>query len=261
MELMTAQSGQEHLLRMVDARGHPVEILSGQLIWNDNWELLPPAPGKPIEIRMIRVRPSGVGQAEVRTPTTLFADSAILANDVRAETPSQRLVFSLVLRGARTADADAAVLGELSVPGLTFSASPTDQYRAMSSTQLLAAARPWLDRSQPDPLVAKAASELERHLRRLSRDILSKRHERMALASSCLVMILTGAVAALHLSRRQPLAVYLFTFFPALACVVTISGGQQMIVKQGPVGLWLMWAGVGGLSLYTLWMFWRLRRH
>lgn len=261
MELMTAQSGRDNLLRMVDGRGHPVEIVTGQLVWKDRWELLPPAPGKPVEVRMVRVRPSGVSQAEIRTPTTLLADSAVLANDARAETPSQRLVFSLVLRGVRTSDAGGAVLGELSVPGLTFGASPTQEYRAMSSTQLLAAAKPWLERPEPDPLVAKAASELERHLKRLSRDILSKRHERMALAASCLVMILTGAVAALYLSRRQPLAVYLFTFFPALACVVTISGGQQMIVKQGPVGLWLMWAGVGGLAIYTLWMFWRLRRH
>jgi len=262
MELMTEQSGRDHLLRLLDGRGNPVEVVTGQMVWQaDRWVLLPVRAGEPIEVRMVRVRASGVDSGEVRTATTLLAAGAVISNDVASENPGQRLVFRLELDKARTADAGGAELGTLAIPGLTFAGSPLETYRGMGCAELLGAAAPWLERAEPDPLVKKAAEDLRKQLTRLDRDILSKRNERMALAASCLVMILTGAVASLSLSRKQPLAVYLFTFFPALACVVTISGGQQVTVKQGPIGLWLMWAGVAGLAAYTLTMFWRLRRH
>jgi hypothetical protein len=55
--------------------------------------------------------------------------------------------------------------------------------------------------------------------------------------------------------------VYLWTFVPAIVSLVTISGGQQMVRQAGTNGLVLMWAGVGGLTLYTLLVYRSLARH
>jgi hypothetical protein len=81
------------------------------------------------------------------------------------------------------------------------------------------------------------------------------------MALSCAVMILTGAVTALLFSRKLPLTVYLWTFLPALATIVTISGGQQLVHQIGPAGLTLMWSGVAALGLYTFIVFLKLARH
>jgi drug/metabolite transporter (DMT)-like permease len=98
-------------------------------------------------------------------------------------------------------------------------------------------------------------------LGQLQRVILSQQNERLAMAVSCAVMVLTGAMTALLLSRRLPLTVYLWTFFPAIASMVTISGGQQATSAQGPAGLLLMWSGVAGLGLYSLIVFRILAKH
>jgi hypothetical protein len=55
--------------------------------------------------------------------------------------------------------------------------------------------------------------------------------------------------------------VYLWTFFPAIASMVTISGGQQVTSAQGAPGLILMWSGVAGLGLYSLIVFRILAKH
>ncbi len=112
-----------------------------------------------------------------------------------------------------------------------------------------------------DPEVAQRALTLSKRVTQMRRDVLAKVHERMAMAASCFVMTITGAVAALRLSRSMPLTVYLWTFFPALACLVTISGGQQMTRSVGGPGLLLMWGGVAGLLAYTLVVYRDLAKH
>lgn len=109
--------------------------------------------------------------------------------------------------------------------------------------------------------VRSAASGLRDRVEKLGREVVSKQHERAALAASCAVMVLTGALTALRLSLRQPLTVYLWCFFPALISVVTIAGGQQMTHGSGDQGLILLWGGVGALALFTLWTFRRVARH
>jgi hypothetical protein len=74
-------------------------------------------------------------------------------------------------------------------------------------------------------------------------------------------MIVTGAVVALRLSLSQPLAVYLWSFLPALLCYITIAGGQQTTHGSGESGLILLWAGVVGLAAYTLLSFRSVARH
>lgn len=109
--------------------------------------------------------------------------------------------------------------------------------------------------------VTSAANNLRTLEGVLQREITSKQHERLALASACMIMIVTGAVTALRLSLRLPLTVYLWSFFPALVCVVTISGGQQTTKAIGPAGLLLLWGGVALLTIYTAWSYRIVAKH
>ena len=113
----------------------------------------------------------------------------------------------------------------------------------------------------PDDFVAKPTRELRINIERLRREILSKRHERWAMAVSCLVMVLTGAITAIRLASGQALTVYLWSFFPALATVITISSGQQLTHQNGTTGLFVLWGGVGFLSVHALIAYMGLRRH
>ncbi|MFG0286140.1 MAG: LptF/LptG family permease [Phycisphaerales bacterium JB039] len=103
--------------------------------------------------------------------------------------------------------------------------------------------------------------ELDQRIAKLQREILSKRHERWAVSCACFVMIATGAIMAMRLAGASPLAVYLWSFFPALLALLTISSGQQMTYQSGPVGLLLLWGGVAGLAAYASVVFFSLTRH
>jgi lipopolysaccharide export LptBFGC system permease protein LptF len=132
---------------------------------------------------------------------------------------------------------------------------------AMPSPALAAAAAERARASAPGTALRDAYDDLTRELGALSREITSKQHERAALSVSCFVMVLTGAVTAVRLSRSQPLTVYLWTFFPALLAIMTIAGGQNMTHNAGVIGLPLLWAGVASLLAYTLAVYARLARH
>lgn len=93
------------------------------------------------------------------------------------------------------------------------------------------------------------------------REVLSKEHERYAMSLACLVMVVIGSVMAMRLRDALPLTVYLWAFFPALACVLAISGGQQLTHGQGTIGLVVLYAGVAGLGLFAAWEFVRVCRH
>lgn len=105
------------------------------------------------------------------------------------------------------------------------------------------------------------ARRLGESIEDLMREITSKQHERMALAVTCVVMVLSGALAASLLSQRLPLTVYLCAFLPALLCIITISGGQQMTHGTGSAGLLLLWGGVAALALASLGAYRVVARH
>jgi lipopolysaccharide export system permease protein len=116
---------------------------------------------------------------------------------------------------------------------------------------------------QPDApqRLRSAIEDLGRKTFALQREVLSKQHERMAMAVSCLVIVLVGAITALRLSQRLPLTTYVWTFLPGMVSIVTISGGQQLIEDSGTPGLVLMWGGVLALALYALVQYRMLARH
>lgn len=254
---------------MRDDRGRDVTIRCGSFSWNqDHWQLTPSTPGGEIEIRYSRSVPLGAdaGAGERLVPTIISAPLATMTNDLGPDRLAQRTHFRLVMDRAVTRDADASpqrtpARSTITFDDLTPAEDLLDRYLAMHPVALLQDAAAFVDKPDPDPSVIGPVRDCRGALQRLDNDILSKLNERLALAASCTAMIMAGAVTALYFSRRQPLTVYLFSFFPALLTYVTISGGQQITTKQGPVGLILMWSSVGLLLLYTLFMYLRLRRN
>ncbi len=109
--------------------------------------------------------------------------------------------------------------------------------------------------------IAAAGAELTDRVERLERQIVATWHERFALPAASFVMTITGAVMAMRLRAAMPLTVFLWSFFPALASVISISSGQNVAEDNLPLGLALIWSAVGALALYAGIVFLSLRRH
>lgn len=254
---------------MRDDRGREVVISCGKMAWLDNrWQLLPGTPGGSVQVQYTRSVPIGADAAsgERLIQTVIAAPVALLINDLGPDRMGRRTHFRLSMEQASTyelggAPPRGAARSNITLDDVTPAENLLEKFLDLHPAQLVEDARAFTDKPDPDPSVIGPAADCRGALQRLDNDILSKRNERMALAASCVVMILSGAVSALYFSRRQPLTVYMFTFFPALLTYVTISGGQQITTKQGPIGLLVMWSSVGMLLLYTLYMYTRLRKN
>lgn len=144
--------------------------------------------------------------------------------------------------------------------GLRPSGSALQETLALSNADLIALGRQQTN-PPPDAKTLYALDDLTRRTRRLENQVLSKIHDRFAVAASTLVITITGALAALAMSTRLPLTVYMFTFLPAVVAMVTISGGQQTTVNFGAPGLALLWGGVAGLLVYAGLLWRNLIRH
>jgi lipopolysaccharide export LptBFGC system permease protein LptF len=155
----------------------------------------------------------------------------------------------------------AGVLSERVIRGLRLKDLALPQVLDRSSSDLNATAAQWLEKRPDDGVIRRLRDDLASRSQDLFREITSKQHERLAAAVACLVMILTGAVMALRLRDSLPLAVYLWSFFPALAAVVTISAGQQLTHEHGMIGLLVLWGGVGALGVYAFSQYRLLARH
>ena len=118
-----------------------------------------------------------------------------------------------------------------------------------------------LDRAGMDAVLAPLRKALEDRIARLEREILAVHNERFALAASCLFIAALGAVVALRRRDGMPLQIYLWSFFPALAAVVTISGGENVAGDNTVTGLAVLWTGVAALGAYTLVELSALGRH
>lgn len=268
LEWIAASLRDQGRVDLADDRGHAVTVRARDLRREGSVLVFVPPPGGSVLVSYVRVVTGADGRETLHRRVATGA-SVRLESDAAAELVERRVSVKLSIERARERDdttgeslgPERAVIpvGRVAPP-----AGVLPDYLAMPARDLLAAAQPWLDRPTPDREVRErvaGAQGLEGALRRLDHDVMAKRHERTALAASCLVMVLCGAVTALKLASRMPLTVYLFSFFPALAAMVTISGGQQVTVKQGVPGLYLMWSGVVALAIYTLVIFVRLRRH
>jgi lipopolysaccharide export LptBFGC system permease protein LptF len=142
---------------------------------------------------------------------------------------------------------------------LSLPSKPEARFVPLGSFDLLNAAN-GTSTSESSSIVT-AETNLRKSILELMHRVTANQHERWALAVACLLMILTGALTALKFQNSMPLTVYLWSFIPALACIVTISGGQQTVIESGAPGLILLWGGIAGLGTYAFLVYRTVARH
>jgi len=256
-------------LRFTDLDGRSVELRAASLGASTYvgqalaWPITAASGG---EIIVTRTGGGVGGGGSVR----LSAKQALLVSDPDAELAEGVSRFAINLQqvrasGGTTGGSTNGPTGETDMAG----GSVRERFDLKSLSSAESSQTKWLEMSTPTLLAemkskgmtSPLGDDLEKKLRDLKWEVLSKQHERLAMAASCAVMVLTGAITALRLSRQMPLTVYLWSFFPALVSVMTIAGGQQTTHRYGPWGLVLLWGGVGLLALYTFVAFWSVRKH
>jgi lipopolysaccharide export LptBFGC system permease protein LptF len=246
--------------RLTDPQGRTFALRAAGLRWTKpRWELSA-APGSPIEVDMYPPGPGG--QPDLAGRIQISARSAGIRSDIEKTPANRRLTLRLELENTSAA-AGAQTAGQrekLSYSGLAPADNPLPDLLAMKSAELLeeAARR---TAGKPDDFIDGPARDLRLRILKLDREVLSKQHERAAMSVACLVMVLAGALTAMRLASSLPLTVYLWSFFPALACVITVSAGQNTTHQLGAGGLILLWGGVVALGAYALGAFWLVRKH
>lgn len=128
----------------------------------------------------------------------------------------------------------------------------------------------WARTVTPEELArAGLGSEVAANLRlvdvvsdRLRWEIDARVRQRLAQAITGPLLLILGSILAIRLRHATPLAVYLVAFLPAIADILLISAGEQMLRKgAGIEGHLLLWSGNMLLVVICL-ANWRiLRRH
>lgn len=120
--------------------------------------------------------------------------------------------------------------------------------RTLSSEKTLAEAK-----RVDDEEIASTASTLERQIRRLMREITSRRHERAATAVNCMLVLMLGAVIAMRLRQHVVLWIFFCSFVPAILAIIAIVQGQSMMEDlklDARLGIAMIWSG--NLALFVL---------
>jgi lipopolysaccharide export LptBFGC system permease protein LptF len=96
------------------------------------------------------------------------------------------------------------------------------------------------------PDLRKLADNAKDQITRLLNTISSEFNSRGSFSLSCLTLVLLGAALGIELRGRNPLAVFVVGFVPAVILVLLITAGQQLAegASKHPVaGISLIWAG------------------
>ncbi|MCC5822832.1 MAG: LptF/LptG family permease [Phycisphaerales bacterium] len=213
---------------------------------------------------------SGLVEVEVRGPDgrsdRLTARTARLGLQTAAENDpladrsaagSSR--FVLELAGVRLLGAGTEI-AQTAYRDLWPAEDPTADLLGLSSPELIEIARADPAAQSHGSGVPQAIREVERVIDYVQGKILAKQHERWALSASCVVMVVLGAVMAMHLKQTTPLVIYLWSFFPALASLIVLQSGQQMINNRGGIGVFVLWSGVVSLAILTVVVYRRMAR-
>lgn len=259
LEKLARSQGQ---ITLEDSSGSPVTIELSGFAWNERGlRMLPVTATREVRARLTR----GLDEAG-QVSTLISATEAYLITDMGEDRYTRDLVMQLEFSDARTREqgsaADGTQRGELILTGLRMPRRTDGRdylapYLEMPTRDVLAQA----DARTNDDFMQQSATELRRKIRNLDRSVLAKVHERISLSISCGLAILIGALAAMKMSRRTPLAIYLWSFVPAIATIVTIQGGTQVTKSAGEGGLVLLWSGVAVLLVYTGILYRAVTRH
>ncbi|NUQ52600.1 MAG: LptF/LptG family permease [Phycisphaerales bacterium] len=223
------------------------------------WVLQPTRAGGMIEVEKRLV---GAAPTKFTTPDAgLYTDMG--GADRLSRSMTMRLELDNVAAGPGTRDQAAGKRTKLVFSELSLVDGPMETLLDPVKTpaaKLLGEARPRVVEAG-DEFVKRPYADLEHSIASLLREITSKQNERFAMSVACVVMVVAGAMTAVRLSSSLPLTVYLWSFFPALATVITISSGQQLTHEHGWPGLLVLWGGVGIMGAYAAIGYWRLTRH
>ncbi len=245
----------EGQMQLESPLGQAIRIKGSDLVWEQGaWRVV--VDGGGIEV----LRAGGPGGQVDRWR----AEEVFLQTDLGRTREERRLEFDLELLQARVMDPGRQGEREqLAFGSLTFARVRPNELAERTTSNLLKTADLQISamgQRRARPLV-EAQEDLVERIARLKREILSKQHERLAMSVSCFVMVMTGAIVAMRLRHATPLAVYLWSFFPALGALITINGGQQMVHRLGEPGLPLLWGGNIVLGLYAFIAYRGLARH
>jgi lipopolysaccharide export LptBFGC system permease protein LptF len=204
-------------------------------------------------------------QASTRSTDRLRAQSANINPNATAtvdpfdtQSAPNRLALNLNLANitieGQSPDQPSTDIAQTSYASLHAPNDPLPSLLNNNSAQMLEAATDYRNESsiKHNAHIALLANHLDFEIKNLSREVLSKTHERYAFAIACLIMVLAGGVTAMRLKHTQPLMIYLWSFFPALLTILFIAGGQQAVHKSGSTALPLLWSGILLITLYTL---------
>ncbi|MEM8834219.1 MAG: LptF/LptG family permease [Planctomycetota bacterium] len=215
----------------------------------------PLVAGDPVRVEA-RLGSGATRDLQARTLRLRFDDAASAGAGVE---------FGLEYEGVRVVEGDEgsapAERDALEQSGVFIEGDPGADLLAERSSALLARALDHRQTSPRAPMIAQAATRLSDRIDDLRREVLSKRHERIAYSGAAALMVLIGAAAGLRLRDAMPLPVYLWSFLPALACVIGIATGQSWTHESGAIGLTVTYGSVEALAAVALVEFLRLRRH
>lgn len=265
--VMRAAVTKDSRFTLLDEDGGRVEVYAGSMLPSTRtaraWELLP-KPGEAV-LKVVQVRGERGARVEIEGAT------ARLVADVGRDRFDRALTFHIELENVKVTDylgtegtARSSERATYRLVDLRAMPDPLASLLASGSHQLLEQSAGVLRRETGDlgaSGLAAARDTLEKVMQRAIRQAMAKQHERLALATSCVVMAMLGGVLALRLSRRLPVVVYMMTFAPAVLCLVLLSSGQQVTVAYGGIGLYVTWSGVVVLAIYTALQYRLLVRH
>ncbi len=262
----------KHEVTFTDEQGGRVVVRAAGTHYThpQRWSLDPLSPGAPIEIEITHLGLDG------KTPLTTLVSAktaGLYTLTGTRDKPDRLITLKLEAEetvvtargsGSGVKPVNAGQQAVYKLDDLSLTDDPVldliDPVKSPSE-KLLAQAQPRIDGTPSDGFVGAPAKHLRQQIEKLGREITSKQHERFAMAAACLVMIVAGAVTSLRLGLSMPLTVYLWSFFPALATVITVSTGQQLTHDSGTRGLFVLWGGVALLGVYALVGYRRVARH
>jgi hypothetical protein len=127
-----------------------------------------------------------------------------------------------------------------SIPSLTVAGVDEEDLLSLDSDHLEQRARAVrANKERLQPRIAKLRNEIDS----LQREIGSRLLNRYALSLTAPLLLLLGSVLAMWLRGSLPLTIYLLAFLPAVADLILISAGEQLMRDGRALGPLIMWSG------------------
>ncbi|MCL2648565.1 MAG: LptF/LptG family permease [Phycisphaerales bacterium] len=115
-----------------------------------------------------------------------------------------------------------------------------------------------------DSPLYKMGDEARKRQEKLQQTIHSELHSRASFAVACLTLVLLGAALGILMRGRNPLAVFVIGFVPAIILVLLITAGRQVTegnARNMTTGICLIWAGNAIIVAFIGVVYSKLLRH